>query len=52
MRIVYCAKIIVLSLLVAVATHIGLGHVTAEELDRVTLKDGGVILGQVVDMID
>lgn len=32
--------------------HIGLGHVTAEELDRVTLKDGSVILGHVVDMVD
>lgn len=41
-----------LSLLVAVALHVGLGHVTAEELDRVTLKDGSVILGHVINMVD
>ena len=52
MRIAHRARTIVLPLLVAVAMHIGLGHVTAEELDRVTLKDGSVIIGHVVDMID
>ena len=41
-----------MSLLVAVAVHIGCGHATAQELDRVTLKDGSVILGYVVNMVD
>ena len=46
------ARTIVCLLAVAIAMDVGSGHVMAEELDRVTLKGGSVVLGKVVDMID